>query len=723
MISIVIPGRNDNFGYNLHKRYAISLNCFAANMRDADDEIIFVDYNTPNHLPTLPEAIADTLTKEARARLRVLRVRPSVLETVGPLEISGIQMVIAYNVGFRRSNPNNRWVLATTSDHIVASRDPEGSIPDILSRLPDGFYSLPRYEVPQLLWEEFDRTRPHEILRSLQSAAELMHLREGIFDRAPVEIDNCGDFQLMLRQDLFAISGLDERMITGWQHSDANLHARLCLLRGLDAAMDGALDLYHCSHQRSVSTTQTRVRIEHDWDYFVSGLQTPYLPFQKESWGLASAPVEEIRLEKGPALAQGVATAIGKKQALPMRTMKHLSFDAATLPVGHVLPHIADQLASYQSGATVGYIGANRDMVKALAQLMREWRRAPLSVAASPFTEWPSSEKNVGELTETSRLLDSASILVVDFSVARSDSGADKDVVLLQDCSDAAQRALSAVDRCWRDLVEVERKRMAEGRPGRPILVVNAIHTSHEGPVSQVLVDGVTPFTTRTRAGVIAGTVAAKRPSAAEVFDYVSDSMGRRASAADISAALTALMLLRSGTPVEEVPQRMLRQATSALLDWPVMQGFLPPATLQAMKTRLATAAITFGNVGATLDRFHSPDGRLTEDGWVIDLTRGDRFVIGGPYVPLEPGDYEAVFEFECQNAVGPDKELRLYVTDSADRVLVVRPLRDAALADPAARTVRFRVEHSGVTIEFRIEVLRFFLGELRFRGLTYRRV
>ena len=30
MISVVVYGRNDDYGYNLHKRAAISLNCIAA---------------------------------------------------------------------------------------------------------------------------------------------------------------------------------------------------------------------------------------------------------------------------------------------------------------------------------------------------------------------------------------------------------------------------------------------------------------------------------------------------------------------------------------------------------------------------------------------------------------------------------------------------------------------------------------------------------------------
>ena len=54
MISIVLYGRNDNYGYNLHKRAALSLNCMAEVLTDPDDEILFVDYNTDDDFPTFP---------------------------------------------------------------------------------------------------------------------------------------------------------------------------------------------------------------------------------------------------------------------------------------------------------------------------------------------------------------------------------------------------------------------------------------------------------------------------------------------------------------------------------------------------------------------------------------------------------------------------------------------------------------------------------------------
>ena len=78
MISVILYGRNDSYGYNLHKRAAISLNCIAELLTEDQDEILFVDYNTPNDFPTFPEAIFDTLTIKAKDKLRILRVRPEI---------------------------------------------------------------------------------------------------------------------------------------------------------------------------------------------------------------------------------------------------------------------------------------------------------------------------------------------------------------------------------------------------------------------------------------------------------------------------------------------------------------------------------------------------------------------------------------------------------------------------------------------------------------------
>src|SRR5450759_369156 len=105
MISVVLYGRNDNYGYNLHKRAALSFNCIAEILNGPNDEILFVDYNTPDDFPTFPEAIQDTLTEKARKVLRIFRVRPSIHERFKSKSRLIALEPIARNVAVRRSNP------------------------------------------------------------------------------------------------------------------------------------------------------------------------------------------------------------------------------------------------------------------------------------------------------------------------------------------------------------------------------------------------------------------------------------------------------------------------------------------------------------------------------------------------------------------------------------------------------------------------------------------
>ena len=120
-----------------------------------------MDYNTPDDHPTFPEAIHDTLTDKAKKVMRVLRVRPNQhvrhrLKThLVALEPQ------SRNVALRRSNPRNRWILYTNTDMLLVPRDKKQSLSDILGAIPDGFYQVPRFEIPEMLWEAaFDRRDP-----------------------------------------------------------------------------------------------------------------------------------------------------------------------------------------------------------------------------------------------------------------------------------------------------------------------------------------------------------------------------------------------------------------------------------------------------------------------------------------------------------------------------------------------------------------------------------
>ena len=79
--------------------------------RRKDDEILFVDYNTPDDFPTFPEAIQDTLSQRARQRLRIFRVRPHIHRRFSSKTRLVALEPISRNIALRRSNPANRWIL------------------------------------------------------------------------------------------------------------------------------------------------------------------------------------------------------------------------------------------------------------------------------------------------------------------------------------------------------------------------------------------------------------------------------------------------------------------------------------------------------------------------------------------------------------------------------------------------------------------------------------
>ncbi len=359
MLSVVLYGRNDSHGYNLHKRAAISFNCMAEVLDDPDDELIFVDYNTPNDLPTFPEAIADTLTERCRRLLRILRIRPDVHEAFrGRTHLVALESV-SRNTAIRRANPANRWILSTNTDMVFVPRDGMPSLSGMVAGLPDGFYGLPRFDVPQALWESVDRSAPKAIIERFRLWGRRFHLNEVVHGNSLIRFDGPGDFQLMTRDDIAAIHGFHEGMVRGW-HVDSNLCKRMTLLRGEIRSAENWMLGYHCDHSRQATLANQSTKIENDPDLYVFNVETPYIPEQADSWGLPDTPVEEIRLTG----AHVARCAAALEQALvPMTSDRYEAdylperYNDLSYPPEHALPYIADHLTTLPLDADLGYFG------------------------------------------------------------------------------------------------------------------------------------------------------------------------------------------------------------------------------------------------------------------------------------------------------------------------------------------------------------------------------
>jgi hypothetical protein len=463
VISVILYGRNDAHGYNLHRRAALSLNCIAEVLTDPDDEIIFVDYNTPDELPTFVEALADTLTDRCLDVLRVLRVPTAVHEVrfAAHTHLPALEP-IARNAGVRRANPANRWLLSTNTDMIFLPQGAD-SLSEICADLPDGFYGLPRFELPEWLWERLPRTDPRRAMSEIERLGPALRLNEPTFSTEWIRFDAPGDFQLILRDDFFAIDALDEKMLLGY-HVDSNLSKRMLLHRGSIESLGESLAGYHCNHNREPTVYHGAGKVANDLERFFVAVDRPHAPAQRETWGLVGETLEEVPVRErvGPLLIDALAAAIPEAGGAPepsdaARIPYELSYDS-----GHVLPFVADSLAVSASDATIGYVGVNLVLERMLASVVRELGFAD-ALQVATFDDRSALEAVARD----------ADVLVVDLGVDASDPDAALARFREHQPAELPAKLAGAID-ALEELVEIERKRLEGGEHPRRFVLVHS---------------------------------------------------------------------------------------------------------------------------------------------------------------------------------------------------------------------------------------------------------
>ena len=291
-----------------------------------DGEILFVDYNTPDDYPTFPEAIIDTLTETARRRLRILRVRPHHHERFRSARISSLL---------------SRWRAMSPSPlESTQSLDPfdqhghdlcparQGVVDGYRTRLAGWLYHLPRFEIPESLWETLDRKEPQRIIEDIRRWGRMVHLHEIVYARPEIKYDGPGDFQLILRSDLFRIHGFHEEMLHGW-HVDSNIAKRLYLIYG---SVGEVIDpcLASCDHTRQITPAHRHNAIQNDSQMFFE--EVTLRKFQNRSI-TADSPTRSSK--KSPCVSRRTyssSLAGGNRHT-------NGGADQSPLPVGVLRPH------------------------------------------------------------------------------------------------------------------------------------------------------------------------------------------------------------------------------------------------------------------------------------------------------------------------------------------------------------------------------------------------
>ncbi len=496
MLSLILYGRNDNYGYNLHKRAALSLNCMAELLTAHDDEIIFVDYNTPDDFPTFPEAIQDTLTERAKRLLRILRVRPSQHERFSTRTHLIALEPVARNVALRRMNSANRWVLSTNTDMIFVPRRGR-SLSGIAETLPNGYYHLPRFEVPESLWESLNWLDPGGAIAAVGSWGRDFHLNEIVEVSDPaVRYDGPGDFQLMLGEDLWRIHGFHELMLLGW-HVDSNVARRLFLLHGRVGDVIEDMFGYHCDHTRQVTPAHRPGTVQNDMETFVTEVTDPHIPEQAASWGLADELVEELRADTTSrlylaglhmAIPEPAGTTLGARYAGD-------SYNRMDYATEHVIPFALDVFASYGRGTMLGWCGAKPALLQCFAAAWRDLGfSAPIMVAAE--AHWLGPElPDACVWAGTPELASRCDAFVFDWGMPDIAATTDE----WQFDTDPVMRA---VVRSFRLIVRAEQVRLrARSAIPRRFICINAVNTQAELVVSSYIGAARSPIATRIRQG------------------------------------------------------------------------------------------------------------------------------------------------------------------------------------------------------------------------------
>ena len=457
MISVVLYGRNDNYGYNLHKRATISLNCIAEVLTFENDEIIFVDYNTPNDFPTFPEAIADMLTSKAKSKLRILRVRPEAHQSKfeGKTTLK-IMEHFARNVGVRNSNSSNRWILSTNTDMIFVPRE-SNSLSELVQNLPKGIYGIPRFEIPETIWEGYQRINPKSILLKTSEFGKRFHLNDVAKD--DFGFHACGDFQLIERKDLFDNYGFEERIMNGL-HIDSNINKRLAIKYGYTSDASSLLLGYHCNHGKVLTPLhKNNPKTLNEFKQFVEDISESSANHQAKKWGLIDKEIEEISLNSPTEfLFQKTVKKILKYPQLNFTYSNFDSnnFDKVQLNPNHIFPFLLDKFIYLKRNIQIIWFGKADKLYNFFSEALYD-------------LDFINKLKTYDSPKNNDNLFDYADHLIINLSNRKYEL--DKEI---------KNYALTILNH--------EIKRFQNNKNLRPIYIINSLHSSYEDIIREIFI-------------------------------------------------------------------------------------------------------------------------------------------------------------------------------------------------------------------------------------------
>ena len=230
--------RND--GYKENERVIACL----SSMLDTFDEVILLDWNSPEDKKPLLWEIKDKLPQTGRLKHYIIPPSASNALTYEDPDAQVCTQVISTNLMLRRCDAD--WIVATTIDILAPKRE---KLLEFLSNAdPKTFYTVSRrdFEINDL--EQFGFDKWKEYRDHLDTVSQPRYFPAKVTPNDNYSIINCcGDFQMAHKSVWEGIKGYEEEMIYAC-FQDTNIQKK-AVVYGYDLQAIYDLPLYHMSHK------------------------------------------------------------------------------------------------------------------------------------------------------------------------------------------------------------------------------------------------------------------------------------------------------------------------------------------------------------------------------------------------------------------------------------------------------------------------------------------
>lgn len=237
----VVIARNDNYGGNLTERAGYCIN----SLTETFDEVIYVDWNTPDDKVSLIEEAEGLVTKSPKLKwIRITSKQASEWTGHDP-EAQGVCEVMARNVGLRRLNTD--FLVSTNIDVICPFRH----ILNERIHLDVGFVTTAKRSIS--LYD----LRPFGTPLDINGVREKLTAIEANYGQQPKIsirrddqyslVSSPGDFQIAHRDVWYMIRGFEERLYKRG-YADTNIQQKASRA-GLRIGVDRNIPVWHIGHE------------------------------------------------------------------------------------------------------------------------------------------------------------------------------------------------------------------------------------------------------------------------------------------------------------------------------------------------------------------------------------------------------------------------------------------------------------------------------------------